>query len=1275
MADAAKVKADVSGIADSAEKATERVSKSVKNILTDTEAEIEAYRKSVTISEGRVATDGKNEYIRSLNEDLKLGIITAKEYEAELRRIGQLNASDGSPKTNTPSSQSGFSSSYKRMAAEGLQIYKELDPATQKLILRNIELREELSQVSEAQKELNEAFADGVIAGPKLSQAQAALAAKELDLKNSIKETTAELKKQADQAALATQGVQDSGKAGYEKLGNSISKPVGQLSRLQYAAKAYENMAASSYNPEIIAKYNRKLQETEEQISKTKNMGKEGFDEMGNAVEDNSVSIGDVYGKAKEFADILPGIGLAGILAFASGPILEYIDSLNLFIAEATEAEIIAEKVGQALNSPNYSAAVKNVSELKLNIGLAKEGLLDKTKVLHQYNESIGKTTGQVKSLNEAELALNKNADAYIKVTLLKAAAQLALEDAAKESYAAEQARQNGEADNGLKNKNLSVYDKLKAAFVQDVSYEKKLIGERTTEAVKASEDEADAKEEIAKKFQKRAAEISKKYKFDFFGGTEDGKKATDNTQSILNERQGLLNRMADINAEFARKSKTKDQEEIDAVKDKFQSIRREIEAFNLKNPKKAISLVDLNNNETQALTDLQAQQAVDRTQIQIEAQKQIFDQFEQYKLDSGVRKAQERFGAELKGFKSYIDYLKSLIPDATDTTAGANAMRDYLAKLIPAAEKEQSQKTFDNTTKQLKRILEATETAALKKIEIEKKYNADVLALRNDTTISDVERQARIKKLQETRLIELKSTQQLAFEETQYYKTAMKDVTNATLAELKLRLKEARKELANANLTPEERAAMQGKLKAAETSLGDKGFKEDQYGQLINQNSKTTKQAETIANYAKAASGSFYEMAGALADIAPGAAATMETLGDLAGVAGDAAGSVASFASGDIVGGVTKAVSAVAGVFNIASKARESARKAAEELRTFQDKIFQGEIALNVEMRARARTQKDINDLTSIELAARKQLLATQADQAKVDFDKQLALVQSGQYYNGDNKTEKYGGVFGIGKKTRVIYGTSGLQGQNFDQLEALSIAGKLDEATEKLFQDLKKSKAEMDAIGESAEDLASIITDKLTGGLTADSISGTIVQGFKEGKRAVLDFADDAQEIVQNALLSALAYNMLSEPLKKLVAQFGEDAQDGYTNEELDKFKTGLGTATDTFLKAAEAVEQTTGIKLSSGSANASAATGELKKVLTEDSVNVYIGIARGTYDLQKQTLTIIKGNPQIFRDQLLSLKAIETNTGRIAVNTDSLPGKLDQIIINTKPERSRD
>ena len=70
--------------------------------------------------------------------------------------------------------------------------------------------------------------------------------------------------------------------------------------------------------------------------------------------------------------------------------------------------------------------------------------------------------------------------------------------------------------------------------------------------------------------------------------------------------------------------------------------------------------------------------------------------------------------------------------------------------------------------------------------------------------------------------------------------------------------------------------------------------------------------------------SGSFGELSNALGGVNTEAGYTLDTIGQLVGVASDAAGAAASFASGDIIGGVTKTIKAISGIFSIGKKVKE---------------------------------------------------------------------------------------------------------------------------------------------------------------------------------------------------------------------------------------------------------------------------------------------------------------------------------------------------------------
>lgn len=197
---------------------------------------------------------------------------------------------------------------------------------------------------------------------------------------------------------------------------------------------------------------------------------------------------------------------------------------------EAMDGFIARQKaIAEALKETNYSEAIKNVIELRTNIQLAKDGFLDKEKVLKQYNETIGKTTGQTSSLDEAEKELNSNAEDYIRLTLLKAAAQIAFGKASEAAANAQFKRQETPEEN------VSLFERLNRiaqlgpeAFSDKFQEAIRIEGEVNRDAA------ADAFDTISKSFadggialQKSAAELAKDLNFDFFGGLGD--KATQN--------------------------------------------------------------------------------------------------------------------------------------------------------------------------------------------------------------------------------------------------------------------------------------------------------------------------------------------------------------------------------------------------------------------------------------------------------------------------------------------------------------------------------------------------------------------------------------------------------------------------------------------------------------------------------------------------------------------------------------------------------------------------
>jgi DNA repair exonuclease SbcCD ATPase subunit len=259
-----------------------------------------------------------------------------------------------------------------------------------------------------------------------------------------------------------------------------------------------------------------------------------------------------IFSGLRNIANVVPGLGLSGLILLLITPLSALATSLYEYATKATGAAKTTEDLKKQMEDMNaavhesqneFVKAVSSVESLKINIDLAKQGLLDKSKVLKEYNDTLGKTTGEVKTLDEAEQALVKNGDAYVKMMLYKAAANIALEGAAKKAFEAEEKRRK-EAEKFLTTSDAITEEAARSSIVgpgnafvgtdQIEQNEKeanalraRLAKQRKDAAVKESEDAAQAQLDIAKKFQHDAADIANNFNFDFFGGKEDGKKKT----------------------------------------------------------------------------------------------------------------------------------------------------------------------------------------------------------------------------------------------------------------------------------------------------------------------------------------------------------------------------------------------------------------------------------------------------------------------------------------------------------------------------------------------------------------------------------------------------------------------------------------------------------------------------------------------------------------------------------------------------------------------------
>ncbi len=133
---------------------------------------------------------------------------------------------------------------------------------------------------------------------------------------------------------------------------------------------------------------------------------------------------GTTGGALKALTQELRGpAGLGFALSVASSLVLAFGDKIGrLFTGRESEQTKAFKDSLESFSKAAASASV-SVTEVKLAFEGARQGLLGKDQALKLYNDTLGESLGKTNSLAEAEKLLAEKAEAYIKITGLKAQA------------------------------------------------------------------------------------------------------------------------------------------------------------------------------------------------------------------------------------------------------------------------------------------------------------------------------------------------------------------------------------------------------------------------------------------------------------------------------------------------------------------------------------------------------------------------------------------------------------------------------------------------------------------------------------------------------------------------------------------------------------------------------------------------------------------------------------------------------------------------------------
>lgn len=686
-----------------------------------------------------------------------------------------------------------------------------------------------------------------------------------------------------------------------------------------------------------------------------------------------------------------------------------------------------------------------------------------------------------------------------------------------------------------------------------------------------------------------------------------------------------------------------KEQSEIDKVNEKYENLFKTISEFNKANSKNKIGQVIINSLSTaqqQQVSNLSAKEQAQAYKESIEAQKGYFDDFQNYQQEQLGDKAQEVYQAQLQGFKSYIDLLKAELEKLDGRSdIGSQLKKTFLTKEIADQQAKDRDENFKKAVESYKDLIQASETYNTKRSALDKKYNTLYASLALERgKLSDGEFADRLKKLQDSKKEELEVVAKNAIQETDVYKKFEKGFNNIGTTATK-------------NII-----ASLVKLRA---EMKDDAAAVVLLTELINQ-SKDALSLKTVEAFQNVAS----VIKGLFSDVSINVGANLKV--ELTKVA-DAINNVGTLfdktaSQGTKINSVVGLI--VAGVNAVAKYSHRKdvdvfadQKKALEDLKLDTDFVNE----------AMARTQKQLENLYGMSKVAASfkyfDDVKKQADDAyKALKDFELKVITGFHVENRrgflvadeavfDFKTidtsafknlEDYQNLLAQIKKDKNSFGGLEVPQQDIDRLQLL-----IDN-----YQQFKE-----------AQEAFKKQLDETFTGTTASSITDAIVDGFRNGKRSIEDFAGTFEDLMRNAMLQSLKVQALEKPLQEFFNQFADASESDniLTSDETKKLQANYNSIITNAGQKFEQLNKILGLQTTSLNTQNSL-KGSIQAQLTEQTGSVIAGQLGGL------RLTAIE-QLRVAGQHLNALNAIQSNTAYL-IGMDRTLNEMKMNGIKIKP-----
>lgn len=635
--------------------------------------------------------------------------------------------------------------------------------------------------------------------------------------------------------------------------------------------------------------------------------------------------------------------------------------------------------------------------------------------------------------------------------------------------------------------------------------------------------------------------------------------------ESAIKRQAEMLQKIYQLNDKYNDKSLTDDEQKLAQIRGEFKALQDDIDIYNKDSRNKKVN-PNLKPQMEKAIENQEYENETERIKAGLEKQKALYADYEEYKSQVGRAAATARYENEINTSRTFLEKLKeeakALEQDPLTMTGPQIERLKYLYTQINEGEQAQKQ-AYQEAYVAAMSHEDKIRVIREKYVEYAKQLGAG---------LTESQKAELIKQQND----EIEAANETAFQKTAIYKKLAEQTVLYTREALKAEIKAAENILKDSGLSPALKAdvekhieelnealdlgvnnsntgALEQRKKTLETALLDpliagteqaKAYREELLrvqGLIDNMGAGsgrtvdifkggTAQVAGNIAGGFSQLSSSFGELSSSLEGVNDDLAYTLGSIGELMSVAEDAAGAVASFAAGDIIGGVTKTISAVAGLFSIGKKVKEMNAAARQEVTDYYEAAIAGEREYQALLRKRELDEVARGKTSYQALLAQLELLKKQSPEVKAAYDKIFASLQGQEYASG--KDSKHGTWFRKAKTWDIM---ASLAGSNFNELEKLYTQGKLADQAKKDFEALRELREELKAAGLDVEDLQNQLNEMLTG-TSVEGLSDALSDLFANGKLAAADFGDTFENIMHKAIVNAFKYNVIQKAMAPL-------------------------------------------------------------------------------------------------------------------------------------------